>query len=87
MLNLWDTLIACAAMLGIIATALGTMLQIIEVPNAMRHIGLILGCALLLTILPPIIVRIWLEISIWQKLGILVLIGIAAAILANRKQH
>lgn len=61
MLRLWDALVACAATLGIIITAFGVMLQILEPSEGLRRIGGMVGCALLLTILPAIIVSIWLH--------------------------
>ena len=81
MLRLWDALVACSVTLGIVITALGVMLQIIEVQAGMRRIGVVLGCAILLIILPPIIIGIWSGLLIWQKAGVLSLVGIAVVAL------
>jgi hypothetical protein len=87
MLRLWDALVGCAALLGIVITAFEIMLQIVEVQEAMRRVGMIVGCTLLLIMLPAIIVGIWWGFSAWQKLGVLSLLGVAVIALGACRQR
>jgi len=88
MLRLWDALVSCAAMLGIVIGALGVMLQIVEPAEGMRRIGAVVGCAVLLVILPSIIAGIWSGLIIWHKICILSLVWIVVLVLGARShQH
>lgn len=88
MLRLWDAVVTCAALLGVVINGFGVMLRIIEASEGLRRIGVVAGSALLLTILPPIIVGIWSGLSLWQKVGIL---GVLCALLffigAQHQRH
>lgn len=86
MLRLWDAFIACSAMLGIVITALGIMLQIIEVPQGMRRIGALVGCAILLVILPPVIVSIWLRLALKEQIGVCAICGMVVALMLRQRK-
>jgi Ca2+/Na+ antiporter len=81
MLGLWDALVGCMALLGIVVVAFGIMLRVIDVSEGLRRLGLVLGSAILLTVLPAVIVGIWSGLSIWQKIGILTLVAAALLVL------
>lgn len=82
MLGIWDGLVGCLALLGIVVIAFGIMLRIVDVSEGLRRLGLVLGCAVLLTLLPSVIVALWSGLSIWQKIGILSIVAAAVLVLA-----
>ena len=84
--KLWDLLVACGALLGIVITAFGIMLRIVEVPEGMQRIGVMLGSALLLTILPPIIVGIWLRLALWEQVGVCAVCGMVVAFILRQRK-
>lgn len=87
MLEFWNLFVGLSASCGIVITAFDLMLHIIEVRDALRRIALITGYAILLTVLPSIILSMWSGISIWQKIGILILIGIGTFVLSSGKRR
>jgi hypothetical protein len=87
MLGIWNGLVGCVALLGIVVIAFGIMLRVMDVSEGLRRLGLVLGCAVLLTLLPSVIVGIWSGLTIWQKIGILTIVAAAMLVLfaARRK--
>jgi hypothetical protein len=87
MLKLWDAIVECGAILGLILTALGIMVRLIELGEGLKRIGIILGSAILLVMLPAIIVNIWSGLPVWQKLGTMALLGLAVALTLSRRKR
>lgn len=79
MLRLWDAIVECGAILGLILTALGMMVRLVELGDGLKRIGVVLGCAVLLIMLPAIIVSIWMGLVLWQKVGVAAVFGLATA--------
>ncbi len=87
MLTVWDGIVGSVTILCIVAMAFGIMLQFIELSEGIRRIGVILGCALLLVILPAIILGIWSHLSIWRKLGVSLVIAIVVIFLVGLRKR
>jgi hypothetical protein len=45
MLRLWDAIVECGAILGLILTAFGMMVRLIELGDGLKRIGVVLGSA------------------------------------------
>ena len=65
----WARLVESLATVGVIVTALCLMLGIVELGYVLKHIGAILGIAILLILVPIMMVSAWAAMSIWQKIG------------------
>ncbi len=83
LLHLWDEMAASLAVIVIVMTAIGLMLRLVEPTHAFKRVGLVLGCLILLLILPPILVGIWRSLSIGQQLGTIIL-AIALGVISSR---
>lgn len=87
MLRLWDAVVECGAILGLILIALGIMVRLIELGEGLKRIGIVLGSAVLLVVLPAIILNIWSGLATWQKLGVIAVIGLPVALLLSRRKR
>jgi hypothetical protein len=87
MLRLWDAIVECGAILGLILTAFGMMVRLIELGDGLKRIGVVLGSAALLVMLPAIIVNIWSGLTIWQKLGVMAILGLAVVLPLSRRKR
>jgi len=79
--RVWDGLVGCLALLGVVVIAFGIMLRIIDASEGLRRLGLMLDCAIFLTLLPSVIVGIWSELSMGQKIGILTVLAVGMLVL------
>ena len=73
LLYCWDGIAVSVAAMIIMVTAIGLMVGVLEVAHAVRRIALVVGCMILLLILPPIMLGIWRTLSHWQCLGVILL--------------
>jgi hypothetical protein len=62
MLRLWDAIVECGAILGLFLTALGIIVRLVEL-GGLKRIGIVLGSAVLLVMLPAVILGIWSQLS------------------------
>lgn len=83
LLHLWDEMATSLAVIVIVVTAMGLMLRLVELTEAFKRVGLVLGCLILLVILPPILVGIWHSLSIGQQLGTIIL-AVALGVIGSR---
>jgi hypothetical protein len=87
MLTIWDAIVECGAILALILTTLGMMVRFVELGEGLKRIGIVLGSAVLLVMLPAIMVNIWSALTIWQKLGVLAIIGLVVALPLSRRKR
>lgn len=80
----WAGIVESAALLAIVVLALGVMVRAVKLGDAMKYLGAIVGVVILLVMLPQIIVSLWLSMSLWQHLGIAVVIVLAFLLLNER---
>jgi low temperature requirement protein LtrA len=66
----WARLVESLATIGIIVTALCLMLGIVERSEVIKHIGAILGIAVVLILIPAMLVNAWAALSLWQQIGV-----------------
>lgn len=66
----WARLVESVATIGIIVTALCLMLGIVERSEVLKHIGSIIGIAILLILVPAMLMNAWAALSLWQQIGI-----------------
>lgn len=83
-LSAWNVIVESAALIAIIAIALGLMIGMLDLDRLCRRIGAVLGAVVLLLVLPPILVGIWRSLSVWQELGIVALLVLVGAIALRR---
>ena len=81
-LSAWDDLIGSAAAVAIIILALCVMVAVVKREDALRHLGLVIGAVILLTILPSIVLELWNALSFRQQFGF-VAVCIAILLLVN----
>lgn len=85
LLQVWDAVIASAAVIIIVLITLGLMIPVIQPAKAFRRIGATLGCMVVLVMLPPIILHSWFSLSMWQQLGIVVVLGFVVLVMLSRR--
>jgi hypothetical protein len=73
LLNLWNVGAVTISLVVIVVTAIGMMVGLIELGQAFKRIGRVLGALVLLLAVPPIILGIWRSLRIGQQFGIIVL--------------
>jgi hypothetical protein len=66
----WTVFVGLLAIIALILTAFGLMLGVVKPADALRRVGLVLGVAMLLMVLPAVLVNLWSGISLWQRLGL-----------------
>ena len=66
----WVALTGSLAIIALILTAFGFMLGIVKPADALRRVAGILGVVMLLMVLPAVIVSIWSDMSLLQRLGL-----------------
>jgi ABC-type dipeptide/oligopeptide/nickel transport system permease subunit len=72
----WMALAGSAATIALILVVFGLMLGIVKPAAAFRRIAAILGIVMLLMVLPVILVHLWSDMSLWQRLALaMILIG------------
>ena len=72
----WARLVESVAVIGIIVTALCLMLGIVERSEVLKHIGSIIGIAILLILVPAMLVNAWSALPLWQQICV-VAFGVA----------
>ena len=82
----WDQLVESAAFLAIIILAFCVMVSAVKLADAPRRLGLIVGVAILLIMLPAIIISLWNSMSIVQQLGIVVIVVATLVLLRSACQ-
>lgn len=76
LLSEWDSLVESVALIALIALALSVMVRFVKLGDVLRHLGVIMGIAILLVMLPAIIASLWASMTLTQYLGIIFL-GVA----------
>jgi hypothetical protein len=71
----WLTLTGSFAIIALILTAFGIMLGIVKPADALGRAGAVMGVVVALIVLPGVLVSAWLDMSLWQQIG-LVAVGI-----------
>jgi hypothetical protein len=71
----WINLVGSIATIALILTAFGLMLGIVNPSVALKRIGTTLGALIALVLAPCILVSAWLEMTLWERIG-LVVIGV-----------
>ncbi|MGC9224920.1 MAG: hypothetical protein ACP5E2_13415 [Terracidiphilus sp.] len=66
----WVALTGSVTMIALILTAFGLMLGIMKPADALRRVGAIMGIVMLLLVLPAVLVNVWSDMSLWQRLGL-----------------
>lgn len=85
-LSMWNGLVGSVALIAIAVLALCVMMHVVKLGDVLRHIGVIVGVAISLVILPATIAGLWSTMSFGQRLGITALcVGIV--ILFDRSQR
>lgn len=67
-------IVGLLAIIAILVTAFGLMLGILKPVDAFKRIGLIVGTVIGLLILPQIVIGEWMALTIWQQIGVIVLV-------------
>jgi hypothetical protein len=70
LLKLWDAIAVSMAVITLVVIAIGLMIGLVELPTAIKRIGLTFACLILVLVLPPIVVCLWHGLSLWQQLGL-----------------
>jgi hypothetical protein len=78
LLKLWDAIVATSSVIAIAVTAIGMIVGLIQLSDALKRIALIIGLLILLLIMPPIILSMWRALSLWQQLGLAALFNLVA---------
>jgi uncharacterized membrane protein len=73
LLSLWDDLVESASLLAIIILSLRIMVSAVKPGDAPRHLGMVVGVAILLFMLPAILMGLWNTMSFGQHVGIVIL--------------
>jgi hypothetical protein len=66
----WVVLAGSLATIAIILMAFGLMLGIVKPADALRRVAAILGIVMLLMVIPAVLVNIWSDMSLWQRLAL-----------------
>lgn len=69
-ISAWDAVVISAALIAMIVLALRLMVRAAKLEDIPRHIGVIVGFVIALTILPAVILSLWNALSVAQRLGI-----------------
>ncbi|MFP5206453.1 MAG: hypothetical protein ACLGSH_13940 [Acidobacteriota bacterium] len=70
-LNSVTAIVGMSATIAIIVTALGLILGMLKLADALKRIGTILGTVIALIVLTNILVNTWSHISAWQQLSLI----------------
>lgn len=69
----WAGIVESVALVAIVLLAIGLIVSAVKLSDIIKHLGIIIGCAILLPILPAIMATAWSSMSYWQHLGIFIL--------------
>ncbi len=69
-IQVWALLVESLATIGIIVTALCLMAGLVERSEVLKHIGIILGFAIVLILIPAMLLNTWAAMSVWQWIGV-----------------
>ena len=72
----WVSLLGALAIIAMILLAIGIMLGVVKLRDALKHTVAIVGIVIGLTVVPDILGSAWSIMSLWQQIG-LIAIGIA----------
>lgn len=61
------SLVGPLAIIAIIVAAMGLMLGLVKPADALKYIGVILGIAIVSSLIVSVFVRLWSNISLWQR--------------------
>jgi O-antigen/teichoic acid export membrane protein len=92
LLSAWDGFIGTAALFAIIALGFCVMVRVVGPGDILRHLGVIVGIAILLVMLPAIIVELWHSMTFGQHIEITtglvaIIVLITAAARKSRKER
>jgi phosphatidylserine synthase len=69
----WAGIVESVALFALTILAIGLIVSAVKLSEVLKHLGTILGVAILLLMLPAIMVSAWSSMSYWQHLGIVIL--------------
>jgi len=69
----WATIIGSLATIAIIVIALGLLLGVLKLAEALKRIGALLGIVILLTLIPGAFATLWFAMSVWQRIALAVM--------------
>jgi hypothetical protein len=69
----WAGIVESVALFALTILAIGLIVSAVKLSDVLKHLGTILGVAILLLMLPAIMVSAWSSMSYWQHLGIVIL--------------
>jgi hypothetical protein len=83
LLSTWDCVVGTTGRIAIVVLGLGVMVRVVVPQDVLRHLGSVVGIAILLVTLPAIISSLWASMSLAEHLGVAAIIILAIMAFGN----